>query len=376
MICYVRRFGWSINDRQTPMEVLEELKKQARALRKQQDTDSQWQQKLGEYNRTGIIAGLRLVHEYLHDLIEQFYLVKPEISTDFTIENIGTLSGLQQQDYELFFECKEKSTVLTLAFCIKKTESFDFEIQDEKNAREQLTQLIRNGLLAELSSAEKDSRPFFTIQAYVPIKLIFKSDFSLREILMTIQNVDHLGFERHSLNPDQINPAFLDQLGRYLMRRNNDFLKQIESGENSQTIARRSASAGGGNEEDSSMHTQEMDSTRIRSLFNREQRLYLTYRNTIKEVSTKSSEFVLGRSRSCDFVIESDLASRQHARLLYRKGKYVLIDQSTNGTFIKTQGGKEVYLQGEEYPLSGSGFISLGKSVTVDNEHLIYFSCQ
>jgi hypothetical protein len=33
-------------------------------------------------------------------------------------------------------------------------------------------------------------------------------------------------------------------------------------------------------------------------------------------------------------------------------------------------------VQQEEAPLVGSGFISLGKAVTVDNEHLIYFSCQ
>jgi pSer/pThr/pTyr-binding forkhead associated (FHA) protein len=75
-------------------------------------------------------------------------------------------------------------------------------------------------------------------------------------------------------------------------------------------------------------------------------------------------------------MVTSDLASRHHAQIVYRKGKFVLIDQSTNGTFVKAQGGKEVYVQQEEAPLSGSGFISLGKAVTVDNEHLIYYSCQ
>lgn len=119
-----------------------------------------------------------------------------------------------------------------------------------------------------------------------------------------------------------------------------------------------------------------MDISRVRSLFNKEVQLYLTYHNTIKEINPKSDDFIIGRSKQSNIIVNSDLASRQHAKIVYRKSKYVLIDQSTNGTFVKTQGGKEVYVQGEELPLSGSGFISLGKSVTVDNEHIIYFSCQ
>ena len=43
---------------------------------------------------------------------------------------------------------------------------------------------------------------------------------------------------------------------------------------------------------------------------------------------------------------------------------------------VQIHGGKEVFIHCEEFPLSGSGFISLGASVSVDNEHMIYFSCQ
>ena len=130
------------------------------------------------------------------------------------------------------------------------------------------------------------------------------------------------------------------------------------------------------NEEDSAIRTEEMDISRLRSIFNREHRLYLTYHNIIKDLGSRTHGYILGRAKDCELPVKSDLASRHHAEIVFRKGKFVLIDQSTNGTFVKVQGGKEVYVQAEETPLSGSGFISLGKAVTVDNEHLIYYSCQ
>ncbi len=83
--------------------------------------------------------------------------------------------------------------------------------------------------------------------------------------------------------------------------------------------------------------------------------------------------FVLGRADDCNLTVPSTLASRQHARIEFRRGKYILIDQSTNGTWVRTQDGKDVYLRREELPLWGDGLISLGEEVQPDNPALIHF---
>ena len=120
----------------------------------------------------------------------------------------------------------------------------------------------------------------------------------------------------------------------------------------------------------------ELTRSLVNNLFKDRQQLYLTYHERIKEMTSRDQSISLGRSSKCDFIIESDCASRQHASLIYRRGKFIISDQSTNGTFIKPQGSKEIYIHREDYPLSGSGFISLGESISVDNEHLVYYSCQ
>ena len=54
----------------------------------------------------------------------------------------------------------------------------------------------------------------------------------------------------------------------------------------------------------------------------------------------------------------------------------MIADQSTNGTFVRTVEGQDVYLRREEYTLFGSGFISLGKKIDLNDDNLIHFQCE
>jgi class 3 adenylate cyclase len=81
----------------------------------------------------------------------------------------------------------------------------------------------------------------------------------------------------------------------------------------------------------------------------------------------------IGRAETCDLVVGSPLASRVHARIESRRGKFVFIDQSTNGSYVRTEDGNVVYLRREELPLWGSGSISLGEAFGSDSTHLLHF---
>ncbi|MGJ8668030.1 MAG: adenylate/guanylate cyclase domain-containing protein [Oceanococcus sp.] len=88
---------------------------------------------------------------------------------------------------------------------------------------------------------------------------------------------------------------------------------------------------------------------------------------------------VLGRDLECGFIVPSEYASRRHAVIEHRRGKFVLIDQSTNGTYVRVNGestSSEMYLRREELPLLGSsGLIGLGASLEVVDEFAVQFDC-
>ncbi len=93
-------------------------------------------------------------------------------------------------------------------------------------------------------------------------------------------------------------------------------------------------------------------------------KLHLSYRGQAYVLDEKRNQLTLGRDPGNDVVVEDRKASRQHARVERRGNKYVLIDQSTNGTYLVPRGEKEILLRREEMVLQGVGSVSCGTSST------------
>lgn len=94
----------------------------------------------------------------------------------------------------------------------------------------------------------------------------------------------------------------------------------------------------------------------------RNARLVLEIDGEVREVTSKTPPLHLGRdARRADLTIDAREASRDHCHLLFHRGKYVLVDHSTNGTYIHTEGQPEAYIRRESTPLFGVGKISLGQ---------------
>lgn len=87
------------------------------------------------------------------------------------------------------------------------------------------------------------------------------------------------------------------------------------------------------------------------------------------------STFIVGRSSQCDLTLPATLASREHARIECRRDRFILIDQSTNGTYVRTEDGNVVYLRREELLLWGQGVISLGSPFDDEDGQYIHFDC-
>jgi len=83
-----------------------------------------------------------------------------------------------------------------------------------------------------------------------------------------------------------------------------------------------------------------------------------------KEVILAEGDLVnvtLGRADENHVVVKGKLISRVHARIECSKNRFMLIDESTNGTFVQREDGEEFYIRRDSMELSGSGIIGLGK---------------
>jgi adenylate cyclase len=78
-----------------------------------------------------------------------------------------------------------------------------------------------------------------------------------------------------------------------------------------------------------------------------------------------------------NIVIVSLFASRIHARVHTREGRFMLTDLSSNGTFLLVdEHSSEMHLRREEAMLAGRGWIGLGKNATRHGDHSVRYSLQ
>lgn len=105
-------------------------------------------------------------------------------------------------------------------------------------------------------------------------------------------------------------------------------------------------------------------------------RLVASFGSLAIELSSSRTVLHMGRGPENEFVIADPLASRMHARIEYRRDRFLLIDQSLNGTYVQMQGGPEVVLRRDEITLEQSGLISLGKSTAAQQQLCVRFKVQ
>ncbi|MDH3205363.1 MAG: adenylate/guanylate cyclase domain-containing protein [Gemmatimonadota bacterium] len=86
----------------------------------------------------------------------------------------------------------------------------------------------------------------------------------------------------------------------------------------------------------------------------------------ILKVKAASNDAIsLGRGGECTLVVPSTSASRAHADILTRGGRFYLDDHSTNGTYIRPEGANEIFVHRDQALLQGSGLIRLGEPIAV-----------
>ncbi|MDH3266103.1 MAG: FHA domain-containing protein [Gammaproteobacteria bacterium] len=90
--------------------------------------------------------------------------------------------------------------------------------------------------------------------------------------------------------------------------------------------------------------------------------LQLSFKDQKVDVTDQRKSVIMGRADDNDLVVKGNLISRIHAKLEMRRGKFILIDQSTNGTFVVKSHGEETFVRRDSTEITGEGTIGLGRA--------------
>ena len=105
------------------------------------------------------------------------------------------------------------------------------------------------------------------------------------------------------------------------------------------------------------------------------QRLTLVYADQRFALTPDQTGFSVGRDSSSDLIVSWPSVSRRHAVFEFIRGRFVLSDTSSNGTYLLLQDGEVVFLRRESLPLWGKGRIALGAPLNAGTGHSIDYCC-
>ena len=105
-------------------------------------------------------------------------------------------------------------------------------------------------------------------------------------------------------------------------------------------------------------------------------RLRVSYQGNEITMTNGHASLTMGRAEENDIVIKGNLISRIHARIEFDRNKFLLIDQSTNGTFVTSESGEDSFVRRDSLQLKGRGTIGLGRTAESNPAQSLQFSCE
>jgi class 3 adenylate cyclase len=108
----------------------------------------------------------------------------------------------------------------------------------------------------------------------------------------------------------------------------------------------------------------------------RPKRVRLRYMDREYVLGDGKESLTFGRAEDNDIVVKGNLISRVHARIEMGRSKVVLVDQSTNGSFVVTQEGKESFVRRDSVTLQGKGLIGLGRLPEFTSQDAIRYALE
>ena len=92
--------------------------------------------------------------------------------------------------------------------------------------------------------------------------------------------------------------------------------------------------------------------------------LLLIWQNRREVLSSDERELSLGTDPEVALRIDRTFASRRHAHIESHNEDFVLVDHSTNGTYVQTEDERITFVRRGEMRLWGTGWISLGEPLS------------
>lgn len=228
------------------MGILDDLKNQAEAKKAGESQELKSQEDLEQYYQDNIHPKMLQMYTYFKELVEHLNYVDTETTASYPIRADGTMQDFLQKDYKVTIDSTKTVRNLKLNFVCSLKEPLIFESENLEKI-ERYTDLLHNyhvefdrtddkGVNYELLGAK------FKVIGPIPVAVTLQGDIDTSSINLLLNNFEKPGLSKHIFKDHEITEEFIDDIGKYILRQNSDFLK-LDIGEEEKEKIRESVQA-------------------------------------------------------------------------------------------------------------------------------------
>lgn len=174
---------------------------------------------------------LKHIFFFLHELVQQLNIVKPGIPRDYPLIEQYLLNCLDWQEGFADYRTQSQSAgalveLVTFSYHLKGKGSLQIE-RDGSAVERFRTTLFDFGLPFTCKEFKNErhyvERAEFDIRVEVSVSARWRADFAKGVILLETRNLERLGSALHTLRPQAIDQALLDDFGHLVLGQPNHF---------------------------------------------------------------------------------------------------------------------------------------------------------
>ena len=206
------------------MGLLDELKQEAQEVKaKDVEADSTAQPADGDTVRRKLEPKMKALYKYFTEFTEHLNVVSPEVTGDYLLEGLGTLTGLRQGDYKLATDDPNSIQKFTFHWSCTRPGRQEFKVPNPHLAEMHRETLWNLNLKFNKRDLQNGAGSVFVVEAYVPVSIEFEMDAERGVIGLKVKNLGSLGIVNYHYPPEKVNAELMDELAKCVLRRPNRF---------------------------------------------------------------------------------------------------------------------------------------------------------
>ncbi len=216
------------------MGILDQLKQEAAQKKQQEQTQVNLQKQRDDFYRAEILPAMQKAFRFMKELVEYLNFLEHDIEVEQYSARYPQFGPLKQQNYKIFtdnhggFADFDRLMQINVCFFCVGFGSFSYNLESQNRIEREVAFLTSRNVNFDwklLDGRSAMHSACFTIARKIPVRFKFEVDYEQSKIQLLINNHEDFNVYKKTFTPEEINDELLDEIARFMLRKDSDFIR-------------------------------------------------------------------------------------------------------------------------------------------------------